>query len=138
MQKSRFSFDGGVGADLQPRPFPLLLPGVGELCLLRMGGMRPEAQQSFSLGWVVVRSKKVPSYVVHEIRVFRLTINGRAQTDSADGTIFQGGVLVLQNGADSGNRFARGVGNCVSLGMGGGGCRRSILFPWDGEGTRCR
>ena len=58
MQKSRFSFDGGVGPDLQPRLFLLLSPGVGELCLLRMGGMRPEAQQSFSLGWVVVRSKK--------------------------------------------------------------------------------
>jgi hypothetical protein len=69
---------------------------------------------------------------------FPLTINGRAQTDSADGTIFQGGVLVLQNGANSGNRFARGVGNCVSLGMGRGGCRRSILSPWDGEGTRFR
>ena len=138
MQKSRFPFDGGVGADLQPRPFPLLLPGAGELCLLRMGGMRPEAQQSFSLGWVVARSKKGPSYVVHGIRVFPATINGRAQTDSAEGTIFQGGVLVLQNGANSGNRFARGVGNCVSLGMGRGGCRRSILSPWDGEGIRYR
>ena len=61
MQKFRFSFDGGVGADLQPRLFPLLSPGVGELCLLRMGGMRPEAQQSFSLGWVVVRSKNLGS-----------------------------------------------------------------------------
>ena len=100
--------------------------------------MRPEAQQSFSLGWVVVRSKKGPSYVVHGIRVFPATINGRAQTDSAEGATFQVVVWMPQNGANSGNRFARGVGNCVSLGMGGGGCRRSILFPWDGEGTRCR
>ena len=112
--------------------------GVGELCLLRIGGKRPEAQQSFSLGWLLVRSTKAPSQVLHEIAVFRLTINGRAQMHSAEGATFQGVDWMPQNGANSGNRFARGVGNCVSLGLGGGGCRRGILFPWESEGTRWR
>ena len=71
--------------------------------------MRPKARQSFSLGWVLVRSKKAPSQVLHEIAVFSLTINGRAQTGNGEGAIFQGVLLMLQNGANSGNRFGRGT-----------------------------
>ena len=134
---TRCPLDGQGGADVQPQGGGASAAG-GALCLLRMGGMRPKARQSFSLGWVLVRSKKAPSQVLHEIAVFPLTINGRAQTGNGEGAIFQGVLLMLQNGANSGNRFARAVGNCVSLGMGGGGCRRGILSPWDGEGTRCR
>ena len=46
------------GAFFKSRNATIHAPIIGGQGLLRMGGMGPEVQQSFSLGWVVVRSKK--------------------------------------------------------------------------------